>query len=337
MATDIFQGGGAAQIAFVFDDVANYDALVNAFRADVEVHVLGATRDGLAQIAATLEGRSNVEALYLVGHGSQGSLDLGTLTLDAGNIGAYSDVLGRIGNALAEDGDILLYGCNVADSALGAQFVGQIAQVTGADVAASINLTGSAARGGNWTLEYRQGNVTSDGALDAEAVYSLDTLLDVTKDVTSTMNTQPGNFVPGFTLSTIEPVLGDPENGINGGIYFDSQKTSASFTVAANGVTVAGFDLTGMTFLKPIDLQPEFTVTIVGNKAGGGIATAQLRSYGGTSNFAVTDGFNDMTGLTSFDVTMALTNGVPGAYAWDLTFDAFTVTISPCQPRRRPT
>ncbi|WP_262300076.1 Ig-like domain-containing protein [Microvirga sesbaniae] len=336
MATDIFQGGGAAQIAFVFDNVADSEGLVSAFRAGVEVHVLDAAQDGLAQIAAILEGRSNVEALHVVGHGSQGSLDLGTLTLDAGNIGTYSDVLGRIGNALAEDGDILLYGCNVADSALGAQFVGQIAQVTGADIAASIDLTGSAARGGDWTLEYRQGNVTTDGALNAEAVYNLDTLLDVTKDVTPTMNTQPGNFVPGFTLSTIEPVAGDPDNGVNGGIYLDSQKTSASFTVAADGFTVASFDLTGMTFLKPLNLQPEFTVTIVGNKAGGGTATAQLRSSGGTSTFAVTDMFDDMTGLTSFDVTMALTNGMQGAFAWDLTFDAFTVNNISLPPPGAP-
>ena len=36
------------------------------------------------------------------------------MTLNAGNLVDYGDALATIGNALTETGDILLYGCNVA-------------------------------------------------------------------------------------------------------------------------------------------------------------------------------------------------------------------------------
>jgi hypothetical protein len=116
----------SVDIAFILDNVNNYQQLVAAFRPGVEVHVLDAGKDGLDQIAAILDGRSGVGALHIVGHGAPASLNLGTATLDAANAGAYADVLGKIGSALTSGGDILLYGCDVAADAFGARFVGQI-------------------------------------------------------------------------------------------------------------------------------------------------------------------------------------------------------------------
>ena len=51
-------------------------------------------------------------------------------------------------------GDILLYGCDVAANAHGQKLVEEIHELTGADVAASTDETGSAALGGNWVLEF---------------------------------------------------------------------------------------------------------------------------------------------------------------------------------------
>ena len=164
MATETFQGGGA-QIAFVFDNVAGYQALVGAFQIGVEVHVLDSSRDGLEQIAAILDQRIDVEALHVVGHGSAGALNLGSLTLDTWNVEAYGDVLGQIGGKLSANGDILLYGCDVAADAAGALFVEKVARATGADVAASTNLTGSVLQHGDWVLEAQTGPIEAAGAL----------------------------------------------------------------------------------------------------------------------------------------------------------------------------
>jgi hypothetical protein len=315
-----------SQVAFVFNNVADYQDLVAAFRPDVEVHVLDAGQDGLAQMEAILQGRTGLAALHVIGHGSEGALNMGSVTLDSATIGSHGQVLAEIGSALAPDGDILLYGCDVGASAAGAQFVGQLAQLTGADVAASTDLTGGAQLGGNWTLEYRTGAVTADNAFDAAAVHGLDTLLATNEDVTATMSTGAGNFVPGFTLTTAQNVYGDPDNGVNGGIYFDTLSQSETFTVTADGTSVGAFDLTGMTWVKAFTFG-EFTLTVTGHKVGGSTATAVIYTAQNAATFSVTDSFSDMTGLTSFDVTITgtATDAGAGSTPADLTLDAFTV------------
>ena len=64
-----------------------------------------------------------------------------------------------IASALKADGDILLYGCDIALGADGASFIQHLARDTGADVAASTGTTGSSAFGGNWVLEAATGTI----------------------------------------------------------------------------------------------------------------------------------------------------------------------------------
>jgi hypothetical protein len=63
------------------------------------------------------------------------------------------------GTALGRDADILIYGCDVGAGATGHDFVTSLASLTGADVAASDDLTGSSDLGGDWVLETRAGLV----------------------------------------------------------------------------------------------------------------------------------------------------------------------------------
>lgn len=84
----------------------------------------------------------------------------------------HAQQLAGIGAALSEHGDILLYGCNVAEGAMGLQFIDALAQATGADVAASTDTTGTAP-GGNLVLEARTGTIEAgplpSAALGADA------------------------------------------------------------------------------------------------------------------------------------------------------------------------
>ena len=78
--------------------------------------------------------------------------------------------------AMAADGDILFYGCDVgAASAL----VGDLAIATGADIAASNDLTGAAARGGDWELEVRAGDVTAALVVDVALAASYGAVLSL--------------------------------------------------------------------------------------------------------------------------------------------------------------
>ena len=148
------------QIAFVLDNVTDYQTLVAGIPAGTPVYVLDSNGDVLSQMAAITSEYSNLGAIHLLSHGSEGALDLGTLNLDTANIDNHAEVLSQIGSSLSENGDILLYGCNVAQN--GVNFIGKLALATGADIAASTDTTGSSDKGGDWTLEAANGSVNAD-------------------------------------------------------------------------------------------------------------------------------------------------------------------------------
>ena len=148
-------------IVFVEADVADVQVLLDGLAAGTEVHVLDPLQDGLAQIAAVMAHRQGVDALHIVSHGREGELSLGSLSLTAGNVAGHAAALGTIARALSADADILLYGCEVGAGSAGAALLAALAEASGADVAASTNLTGAAGLGGDWVLEARTGQVAA--------------------------------------------------------------------------------------------------------------------------------------------------------------------------------
>jgi len=157
---DMRNGG---EIVFVDPSVADYEELVSGLGAAVEVVVLDGDGDGVEQMASVLDGRSGVEAVHIIAHGTPGTLELGTTNLTAASIsGEHADALTVIGRALSEDADILVYGCNFASGSEGREALRALADATGADIAASDDVTGAAFLGGDWDLEVRTGGVESD-------------------------------------------------------------------------------------------------------------------------------------------------------------------------------
>ncbi|MDH3461050.1 MAG: DUF4347 domain-containing protein, partial [Burkholderiaceae bacterium] len=160
-------GKSVSQIVFVDTRVQGYEALIDSLNLDVaadgdlRVVMLDADRDALEQISGVLAEHSGLAAVHILSHGSSGSLQLGNSTLDQDNLGAYADTVAAWGDALSENADILLYGCDVAQGQWGIAFVDKLAALTGADVAASNDLTGAATLGGDWVLE------ASTGVIDA--------------------------------------------------------------------------------------------------------------------------------------------------------------------------
>ena len=60
---------------------------------------------------------------------------------------------------LLHSADFLIYGCNYGEGETGQAAAARLAQLTGADVAASSDLTGSTALGGDWDLEVSTGQI----------------------------------------------------------------------------------------------------------------------------------------------------------------------------------
>jgi serralysin len=164
-----------ASVVFIDFRVQGYETLIQDLGPAAEVHLVDGSTDGLEQIAAVLQGRTDIDAVHVVSHGSDGALLLGSSLLSGDNLAAHATQLGTIGQSLTADGDILLYGCKVAAGQAGLEFIGGLARFSGADVAASSNLTGAAIRGGDWTLEVATGNIDAGTLAFADAAF--DTVL----------------------------------------------------------------------------------------------------------------------------------------------------------------
>ena len=93
--------------------------------------------------------------------------------------------LGAWRGGLNKDADIELYGCDVGAGVAGKALVQELASITGATVGASSNDTGSAAYGGDWTLEVTSGALDKPIALSADALTRFDGLLANASPTTS--------------------------------------------------------------------------------------------------------------------------------------------------------
>jgi hypothetical protein len=164
-------------IIFVEADVKNYESLLQGAGADAEIVVLDPTRDGVDQISAVLGDRSKVSSLHIVSHGTAGNLHLGTADLNLNSLSQYRDKLTGWAGALTDSADILLYGCDVAIGSQGSNLVQQLSTLTGADIAASTNLTGSQQLGGDWILEQTTGSIESVMAFQATTLQTYDAVL----------------------------------------------------------------------------------------------------------------------------------------------------------------
>jgi hypothetical protein len=171
--------------------------------------------NGIAQITQALKGRFNLSSLHIIAHGEVGKLWLGNGFINSNTLEQYSDHLLSWGTALAPDADILLYGCNVAAGQTGQQFVQLLSQLTGADVAASSNLTGSATLGGDWELDMMIGLVEAPIAFEAETVEAYSAVLTTRRVSVATDGTQ------GYDDSSSPSISADGRY-----VAFDSEATN---------------------------------------------------------------------------------------------------------------
>ncbi|MFO0923547.1 MAG: DUF4347 domain-containing protein [Pirellulales bacterium] len=172
--------GEKHEIAFVNSNIEDLDALLASIDSDVEVVLLDDSRDGLEQITETLTGRSQLQSVHIFGHGVDGAFQVGGTWIDDLTLAWQSDLIASWQDSFADDADLLLYGCNVASTADGQAFVEALADLTGADVAASIDATGHASLGGNWALEYRTGSIETEFPMDYDAMSDWIDLLAIT-------------------------------------------------------------------------------------------------------------------------------------------------------------
>lgn len=144
----------------LFDSgVSAHTLLAESLPPGTDWAVLDDQSPPLDQISAQLQGCTPPAALHLVSHGRPGTLLLGGVELDTAALQAQREAWQAVGDALAPGGDVLLYGCEVAQGETGRHFVRELARLTGAHVAASARPTGATTLGGDAALEVHTGPV----------------------------------------------------------------------------------------------------------------------------------------------------------------------------------
>jgi hypothetical protein len=245
------------EIVFIEDNVADIDTLIKGIGSGKEIVILDATRDGVHQIALALAGRSGIDALHIMSHGSEGALSLGTVLLDAGKLDAYKGDLQAIGQSMNAGADIMLYGCSVG-AGTGASFVQQLAIATGADVAASNDITGAAALGGDWELEVTSGQVGTSVAVDAQTAALYQSVLSISPGKVE-FGTN-GNFGSG-----LDPA--DPASASTDVIYRINNNSSYQLKIDGAGAAVSSYsDPDSQVFAGVYTPESAITFSFVGGQ-----------------------------------------------------------------------
>ena len=190
-------------LVFIDTNVEDYHSLVAGVKPETEAILLDSTSDGVAQITAALAGRTGIKTVHVVSHGSPGAIRIGNTQLSLDTIEQYRSQLQQWRDALDEDVDLLLYGCNVAAGERGLTYLERLKDLVGVEIAASTHLTGSAAKGGDWDLEVTTGKIDAAIAFEPEAIAAYASVLVtfIAEDFSDASGNTPP---PGWTNVVIE-------------------------------------------------------------------------------------------------------------------------------------
>ncbi|WP_418457903.1 Ig-like domain-containing protein [Citrobacter braakii] len=276
--------GSAASEVYVIDQhISGWQSLVDQVPQGSQVVIIDENSSGLSQLADALKGETNISAIHILSHGASDTITLGTDVLTADNLSAWSSQLSAIGASLSDSGDILLYGCDV--SAQDNAFITRFAEVTQADVAASSDMTGSAALSGDWVLENHTGSIEAktfafdyDGLLAGPEVTAPEKGITVAEP--SSLNAAGADTatLSGWQVSTTDAsetvtVTVSLSNSAIGKLS-DSQTSNASLTMTGTASKAQAW-LNSITFTSA-DVE-------LGNTAASGKLDVTVRDSAGVS------------------------------------------------------
>jgi len=196
-----------------------------------------------------------VSAIHLLTEGNEGNFWLGRDYVDSENIGEYQQELQQWGAALTAGADILLYSCFTALGVTGEQLIIALANYTGADVAASRDLTGSEALGGNWDFEVTTGEIEAGLGFESQVLADFTGKLQVftATDAASLINaitTANGNAEADTINLTGDITLTAFDNNTDGenGLPSIAADGGNKLTIDGMGFTIARDTTVGATF-----------------------------------------------------------------------------------------
>ena len=151
------QTRSVSEVVFIDPSVQEAETIVAQLPRGAEVVRLSPGTDAVALISAHLAKKRDLSAIRIISHGNDGYIVLNGNIIDSEYLAENSGQISSWSNSLSENADIMLYGCNVAESGEGREFVDNFADLTGADIAAATFATGGVEA--NWQLDYHTGAI----------------------------------------------------------------------------------------------------------------------------------------------------------------------------------
>ncbi|GEM_PF-183278 len=256
---DIQQHAGITELVVIDSSVQDRATLYAGLNPGVGVVEIDAGRPGLPQLVQALRGYRDLAAIHVVSHASPGALQLGSSRITAESLHAELGTMQALRASVREGADLLFYGCDLAANADGGALLDIVRSGTGMDVAASSNLTGAVALGGDWELEERRGGIESGLAFSEKALKDFSGVL-VASSGTKTFQTgwvdNNANLTSADFVLTAKDAGGSPISNvsIDSLSYFaaylqtgyNNSTTGTYFQVAADGTNTGSFELTGL-------------------------------------------------------------------------------------------
>ncbi|MBB1272598.1 putative Ig domain-containing protein [Psychromonas sp. SR45-3] len=225
--------------------------------SDYLVYMLDAEQDGVQQITDLLATHSDLDAVHVISHGNEGGIQLGSSWLSTDNLDQYSEQIETWQGVFDEDADILIYGCDLAGNLSGELLINSLAELTGADVAASTDATGSSELGGNWELEYQTGEINTQIAFTQDTQGAWQHVLATSGSLWLSTNgnasSDGGGGVNHDILSFSDPSLtlesGDGTTGETDGTFYTEDNTLPANLMAMHYVSA---DVTVDTYVNGV-------------------------------------------------------------------------------------
>ncbi|MGD1704756.1 DUF4347 domain-containing protein, partial [Dapis sp. BLCC M229] len=205
----------ARELVIIDGGVDDYQQLLQGIKPGIYGMVLNPDRDGVEQITQILRNYRGIETLHILSHGSPGCLYLGNTQLSLETLDKYTEDLQQWFIEVPSP-NLFIYGCQVAAGNTGTEFLAKVRGLTTANIAASANLTGNAALGGDWELEISLGEGKFIPAFTSEILATYSGVLDdsyIVDPVTmQDVLTQIYPAIPEF----VRGLLGDQVNSVMG-------------------------------------------------------------------------------------------------------------------------
>lgn len=185
----LLKGKVVRELVVIDAAVPDKHILKREVKPGVDVIELQASLDGLQQLTMALEQYRELEAVHIVSHAESGRLWLGNAWVNAELLKERLEFFASLNDAIKDGGDLLLYGCELAASEQGDEFIDILSVNTHADIAASDDLTGGGEQDGDWDLEIKRGTIEAELAFDEIALKDFDSVLAINDGTGATINT----------------------------------------------------------------------------------------------------------------------------------------------------